>query len=250
MGEFEVKYLTGFILILLLEGIFTNSASAIEYSDLHHKSKFDSKRLSNAKMSFINPTQLENKNTNDRLLKHDLLFHDMFVNDDWKKDFKVEFENEALSKKFINKDIDIFAGNYGFGCSGGKPNKTACMYGGVTLHENNQLYDTKKIPINLWIDSIRTVVPLDIVKTNKKKVTIQELDLQLRNYLNEKYKLYEQGGDIVKGYVKYYNDDEQNVEYDFYNLNGEYGREVLKMYADNKTINSDKLHLDIYLFKS
>ncbi|HCX9356571.1 TPA: exotoxin, partial [Staphylococcus aureus] len=26
--------------------------------------------------------------------------------------------------------------------------------------------------------------------------------------------------------------------------------EVLKMYADNKTINSDKLHLDIYLFKS
>ncbi|MBM9799807.1 exotoxin, partial [Staphylococcus aureus] len=33
MGEFEVKYLTGFILILLLEGIFTNSASAIEYSD-------------------------------------------------------------------------------------------------------------------------------------------------------------------------------------------------------------------------
>ena len=36
--------------------------------------------------------------------------------------------------------------------------------------------------------------------------------------MNEKYKLYEQGGDIVKGYVKYHNDDEQNVEYDFYNL--------------------------------
>lgn len=47
-----------------------------------------------------------------------------------------------------------------------------------------------------------------------------------------------------------HNDDEKNVEYDFYNLNGEYGHEVLKMYADNKTINSDKLHLDIYLFKS
>ena len=85
LGEFEVKYLTGFILILLLEGIFTNSASAIEYSDLHHKSKLDSKRLYNAKVSFANPTDLENKKTNDRLLKHDLLFHDMFVNDDWKK---------------------------------------------------------------------------------------------------------------------------------------------------------------------
>lgn len=51
-------------------------------------------------------------------------------------------------------------------------------------------------------------------------------------------------------YSPSHNDDEQNVEYDFYNLNGEYGYEVLKMYADNKTINRDKLHLDIYLFKS
>lgn len=92
----------------MLEGIFTNSASAIEYSDLHHKSKLNSKRLYNAKVSFANPTDLENKNTNDRLLKHDLLFHDMFVNVASKKDFKVEFENEALSKKFINKNIDIY----------------------------------------------------------------------------------------------------------------------------------------------
>lgn len=138
LGEFEVKYLTGFILILLLEGIFTNSASAIEYSDLHHKSKFDSKRLSNAKMSFINPTQLENKNTNDRLLKHDLLFHDMFVNVASKKDFKVEFENEALSKKFINKNIDIYAGSYSYECHGRATNKTQCSYGGVTLSDNNK----------------------------------------------------------------------------------------------------------------
>ncbi len=65
------------------------------------------------------------------------------------------------------------------------------MYGGVTLHENNQLYDTKKIPINLWIDSIRTVVPVKIeVKTNKKKVTIQERDLQARYYLHKQYNLY------------------------------------------------------------
>ncbi len=61
--------------------------------------------------------------------------------------------------------------------------------------------------------------------------------------------MYEQGGDIVKGYVKYHNDDEQNVEYDFYNLNGEYGYEVLKMYADNKTIR-DKLHFRISILYS
>ncbi|MBU7128735.1 exotoxin, partial [Staphylococcus aureus] len=116
--------------------------------------------------------------------------------------------------------------------------------------DNNKYDDYKNIPCNLWIDGHQTEKELTAVKTKKKIVTIQELDVQLRNYLNEKYKLYEKGGDIVKGYVKYHNDDEKNVEYDFYNLNGEYGHEVLKMYADNKTINSDKLHLDIYLFKS
>ncbi len=36
-------------------------------------------------------------------------------------------------KKFINKDIDIFAGNYGYGCHGGATNKTQCSYGGVTF---------------------------------------------------------------------------------------------------------------------
>lgn len=55
----------------------------------------------------------------------------MFVNDDWKKDFKVEFENEALSKKFINKDIDIFAGNYGYGCHGEKPIKRNVVMEGL-----------------------------------------------------------------------------------------------------------------------
>ncbi len=54
---------------------------------------------------------------------------------------------------------------------------------------------------------------------------------------------------LLKGMLKYYNDDEQNVEYDFYNLNGSYSSEVLKMYADNKTINSDKLHLDYYFIQ-
>lgn len=54
LGEFEVKYLIGFILILLLEGIFINLVSVIEYLDLYYKSKFDLKCLSNVKMLFIN----------------------------------------------------------------------------------------------------------------------------------------------------------------------------------------------------
>ncbi|MGV3238553.1 exotoxin OB-fold domain-containing protein [Staphylococcus aureus] len=117
----------------MLDGIFTNSSSAIDYSDLQHKSELNSKRLYNAKVSFANPTVLENKNTNDRLLKHDFLFHDMFVNVASKKVFKVEFANEALSKKFINMIIDLYAGSYSSECTGGATIKTKCIFGGDTL---------------------------------------------------------------------------------------------------------------------
>ena len=58
---------------------------------------------------------------------------------------------------------------YGYQCAGGTPNKTACMYGGVTLHDNNRLTEEKKVPINLWLDGKQNTVPLETVKTNKKK---------------------------------------------------------------------------------
>lgn len=59
------------------------------------------------------------------------------------------------------------------------------MYGGVTLHDNNRLTEEKKVPINLWLDGKQNTVPLETVKTNKKNVTVQELDLQARRYLQE-----------------------------------------------------------------
>ena len=92
----------------------------------------------------------------------------MFVNDDWKKDFKVEFENEALSKKFINKDIDIFAGSYSYECHGEQTNKTQCSYGGVTLSDNNKYDDYKNIPCNLWIDGHQAEIELTAVKRKRK----------------------------------------------------------------------------------
>ncbi len=82
---------------------------------------------------------------------------------------------------------------------GDKTNKTLCSYGGVTLSDNNKYDDYKNIPCNLWIDGHQTGIELTAVKTKRKIVTIQELDVQLRNYLNEKYKLYELGGALLKG---------------------------------------------------
>ncbi len=69
---------------------------------------------------------------------------------------------------------------------GGTPNKTACMYGGVTLHDNNRLTEEKKVPINLWLDGKQNTVPLETVKTNKKNVTVQELDLQSKTLFTGK----------------------------------------------------------------
>ena len=83
------------------------------------------------------------------------------------KDFKVEFENEALSKKFINKDIDIFAGNYGYGCHGEKPIKRNVVME-VTLSDNNKYDNDKNIPCNLWIDGHQTEIELTAVKRKRK----------------------------------------------------------------------------------
>ena len=94
--------------------------------------------------------------------------------------------------------------------SWGETNKTQCSYGGVTLSDNNKYDDYKNIPCNLWIDGHQTEIEANCSENEKVNcLPFKELDVQLRNYLNEKYKLYEQGGDIVKGYVKYHNDDEK-----------------------------------------
>lgn len=55
-----------------------------------------------------------------------------------KRILKLNSKNEALSKKFINKNIDIYAGSYSYECHGGATNKTQCSYGGVTLSDNNK----------------------------------------------------------------------------------------------------------------
>ncbi len=56
------------------------------------------------------------------------------------------------------------------------------------------------MPINLWLDGKQNTVPLETVKTNKKNVTVQELDLQARRYLQEKYNLY--NSDVFDGKVQ------------------------------------------------
>lgn len=83
--------------------------------------------------------------------------------------------------------------------SWGATNKTQCSYGGVTLSDNNKYDDYKNIPCNLWIDGHQAEIELTAVKTKKKIVTIQELDVQLRNYLNESISCTNKVATLLKG---------------------------------------------------
>ncbi|CEH25627.1 Enterotoxin, phage associated [Staphylococcus aureus] len=163
----------------------------------------------------------------------------------------MDFDSKVLADKYKGKKVDLYGAYYGYQCAGGTPNKTACMYGGVTLHDNNRLTEEKKVPINLWLDGKQNTVPLETVKTNKKEVTVQELDLQARHYLHGKYNLYNSDtfdGKVQRGLIVFHTSTEPSVNYDLFGAQGQYSNTLLRIYRDNKTINSENMHIDIYLY--
>ncbi len=58
--------------------------------------------------------------------------------------YSVDFDSKDIVDKYKGKKVDLYGAYYGYQCAGGTPNKTACMYGGVTLHDNNRLTEEKK----------------------------------------------------------------------------------------------------------
>ncbi len=54
---------------------------------------------------------------------------------------KVEFQNNALASQFKDKKVDIYGISFANNCIGLIEDKTSCMYGGITIHDNNYYYD-------------------------------------------------------------------------------------------------------------
>ncbi|EUE91606.1 enterotoxin type A, partial [Staphylococcus aureus M0699] len=97
----------------------------------------------------------------------------------------------------------------------------------------------------------QNTVPLGTVKTNKKEVTVQELDLQSRHYLHETYNLYNTdafNGKIQRGLIEFHPSSGDSVGYDLFGAQGQYPDTQLRIYRDNKTIKSKNMHIDIYLY--
>ncbi|MGJ5700408.1 exotoxin beta-grasp domain-containing protein [Staphylococcus chromogenes] len=221
---------------------------------LHPKSEVSRLALDNMRHNYLDrePVRAKKKMTEDKFLDNNLLFKSFFSSNKWFNDLLIQFENYETANKFKSKNVDIYGLEYSLNCYGGEENKTACTYGGVTLHDGNKLESEKQIPINLWIDGTQKKVPLDKVKTNKREVTVQELDAQARLFLQKDLNLYNTdklGGEIQKGIIVFHTSDNNEIAYDLFDINGEHPEKQLKIYKDNKTVSSQNLHIDIYLYK-
>ncbi len=55
---------------------------------------------------------------------------------------------------------------------------------------------------------------------------------------------------IQKGLIVFHTSKEPLVSYDLFNVIGQYPDKLLKIYQDNKIIESENMHIDIYLYTS
>ncbi|HFO1085348.1 TPA: staphylococcal enterotoxin type M, partial [Staphylococcus aureus] len=96
--------------------------------------------------------------------------------------------------------------------------------------------------------------------TNKKLVTAQEIDTKLRRYLQEEYNIYgfndtnkgRNYGNKSKfssgfnaGKILFHLNDGSSFSYDLFDTGTGQAESFLKIYNDNKTVETEKFHLDV-----
>ncbi|HAZ5480946.1 TPA: exotoxin [Staphylococcus aureus] len=165
-----------------------------------------------------------------------------------------EFKNVDDVKKFKNHAVDVYGLSYSGYCL-----KNKYIYGGVTL-AGDYLEKSRCIPINLWVNGEHQTISTDKVSTNKKLVTAQEIDVKLRRYLQEEYNIYghnntgkgkEYGykskfySGFNNGKVLFHLNNEKSFSYDLFYTGDGLPVSFLKIYEDNKIIESEKFHLDV-----
>lgn len=132
---------------------------------------------------------------------NDIIFKQIIEPD--KSDLLVAFDTQEKANKLLNQEVDIYNITYKSMCYVGQIDNTYCSYGGATLAKGNKLPYERKITLKLWIDDEPFPNILNQIKTNKKNVTIQEIDYQVRNYLSRHYYIYRNWSNINKGFIEY-----------------------------------------------
>ena len=169
-----------------------------------------------------------------------------------------EFDNEYITSDLKGKNVDVFGISYKDGSN------SRTIYGGVTKAENNKLDSPRIIPINLIINGKHQTVTTKSVSTDKKMVTAQEIDVKLRKYLQDEFNIYghndtgkgkEYGtsskfySGFDKGSVVFHMNDGSNFSYDLFYTGYGLPESFLKIYKDNKTVDSTQFHLDVEISK-
>ncbi|MFS4763580.1 exotoxin beta-grasp domain-containing protein [Staphylococcus aureus] len=216
---------------------------------LKKKSELDLTALYNIKTAYSQNTSfldIKDKTNSTQLLSNDLIFNDIKIKE-WNTDsLKTEFNNSEMASHFKGKRVGIFGVYYGANCIGEVGKRTSCLYGGVTLHEENKLDQKQSIGVNVFKDG--TQQKSFVITTEKRNPTIQELDLKTRNVMQNQYKIYNsETGNIQKGYIEFHS-VKSSFYYDLFDFKGKYFVDFLKFYNDNKTISSSNLHIDVYLY--
>ncbi|WP_330995182.1 exotoxin [Staphylococcus pseudintermedius] len=252
-----------FAVIVLLMILYAPNALAITQSDptpdqLHKSSQFTGLMVN---MKYLYDKYVVSANdvySVDKFLSHDLIYK---VKDTELKNYdevKTEFSNEILADKFKNKKVDIYGSNYYKGCYFSEerkydkePKGKTCMYGGVTENSGNHFDDDllQSVTVHLYEDGINTI-SFDI-QTDKKRVTAQELDIKVRNFLINKKNLYEfNDSPYETGYIKFI-EGNSSFWYDMMPGPGEIFEQskYLMMYSDNKTVDSKNIKIEVHLTK-
>ncbi len=94
---------------------------------------------------------------------------------------RVKFASAGLAQNFKNKNVDIYGASFYYKCEKVSENISECLYGGTTL--NNEKLEQERVigvgSLGKWHSKRNRINS----RTNKKNVTLQELDIKMINYL-------------------------------------------------------------------
>ncbi|PNZ35564.1 exotoxin, partial [Staphylococcus lutrae] len=172
---------------------------------------------------------------------------------------KVEFKNKTLADKYKNKNVDVFGSNYYRDCyfsenskkDSNRPNRGSgktCMYGGITEREGNLTDSPINIPVKVYEDNWYNLY--FNIDTNKKRVTAQELDIKVRDFLIKYENLYGfNSSPYETGYIKFIGNNKNSFWYDMMPPPGDDldQSRYLMIYNDNKTVDASKVTIEVHL---
>lgn len=240
-----------FICILFSSNYF-DILSASETSDMKRKEDLKKNLLLQVNEVYSEKTKkvdVSNVKNSSQILSNDLTFEKLSIPGGTDK-LRIEFKDKDIASKFKGQYVDIFGENYYYKCVGEAGENSSCMYGGVTLHKENEIKQNYSIGMNIFINGVQQETKT--IQTNKYIVTVQEADMKARTIVNNINGIYDiNKHDINSGIIKFHHNDEKEKSfyYDLYSFEGENRFEFLKMYNDNKTIIAKDYHIDIYLYK-